>query len=239
MIVPLKHPSMSYTTSKSSSDDECSYYLSNTASLSLSTTLPSTATSTRSFASSPLPSLSSTTSEEIKQEVECGKSQVCFDMHRCGFYTGQADVKTGLPHGLGTLRFEDGMISQGEWKTGCLIESQEDPLVSQNSCQRLIDTGPHNMSQCINKHGSKVLGGKNTDRNKRKANSAPQSAAKLLGCSSTISNASIETRSLFPSEFNSQHNCCKKYVRFDIPNQIFTIPLEEDDVLPSSFGFNG
>ena len=55
--------------------------------------------------------------------VVCGTPYVCFDTRRRGYYTGQVDAETGLPHGVGTLRFDDGSFSEGEWCNGRLSVS--------------------------------------------------------------------------------------------------------------------
>jgi len=53
---------------------------------------------------------------------------VCGLQYNNGYYTGQIDIGTNLPHGLGSLRDRQGVIcNEGQWHYGRLVESSLPP----------------------------------------------------------------------------------------------------------------
>mmetsp|Transcript_7801 Transcript_7801/g.15599 ORF Transcript_7801/g.15599 Transcript_7801/m.15599 type:complete len:488 (+) Transcript_7801:320-1783(+) len=109
--------------------------------LSTSDDFPTTSTTTTTTTTTTPSSASSTSSQRHTllerppppprtQRVVVAIPYVCFDTRRPGYYTGQVDDETELPHGVGTLRFEDGGISEGEWQNGRLTFDSSGGMVA-------------------------------------------------------------------------------------------------------------
>lgn len=76
--------------------------------------------------------LEPTTTEEEEGHYVCGMAY-----EHGTYYTGQIDVNTRLPHGLGTLRRKGGVLLEGEWQQGTLVAP-----VTGSSCGGGYRAGP-------------------------------------------------------------------------------------------------
>jgi len=86
--------------------------------------------------------------EECKQRVVCGMPYVYFSFrpredkqeYEEGFYTGELDSNSGVPHGMGTWRSEDGMsLMEGEWYDGHLLRKNNSDGTLDRSWSDIID----------------------------------------------------------------------------------------------------
>lgn len=95
------------------------------------------------------------TDSSVEHEVVCGMPYSYYfpddDRYLDGYYTGQAEATTGLPHGMGTWRSSDGRsFMEGDWNAGRLYVRHPDRTASQATSSRRSSGTRHRRSATLN-----------------------------------------------------------------------------------------
>mmetsp|Transcript_21506 Transcript_21506/g.50561 ORF Transcript_21506/g.50561 Transcript_21506/m.50561 type:complete len:462 (-) Transcript_21506:314-1699(-) len=149
----LKHQKGSSSSLNTLQTSETGYSTSSSTNLNVSVNkVISRKASQESFNS--MSSMSSLDTTSSVHEVVCGMPYSYYfpddDIYLDGFYTGQIDATTGLPHGMGTWRSSDGRyFMEGDWNAGRLYVKHPDRVASQTTSMRSSGTR-HRRSSTLN-----------------------------------------------------------------------------------------
>ena len=95
------------------------------------------------------------TNSSVEREVVCGMPYSYYfpddDRYLDGYYTGQIEATTGLPHGMGTWRNSNGRsFMEGDWNAGRLYVQHSDRTASQATSSRSSSCTRHRRSATLN-----------------------------------------------------------------------------------------
>lgn len=154
-ITSLEHQKGSSSSLNSLQTAETGYSTSSSTKLHVSVNkVISRKASQESFTS--MSSMSSLDTSSSVHEVVCGMPYSYYfpddDIYLDGFYTGEIDATTGLPHdGMGTWRSSDGRyFMEGDWNAGRLYVKHPDRVVASQATSRRSSGTRHRRSATLN-----------------------------------------------------------------------------------------
>ena len=114
------------------------------------------------------------------REVVCGLPYTNPTTRQAGAYTGQLNLHTKLPHGIGTLRYCSGHIIEGEWLDGVLVDQAFPAPIT------IIEKSSRNSSKADTPRGGRIR--RNTSpHNSQSSNTSGPSEKKNSGRSTRSS----------------------------------------------------